>query len=153
MEKNRHVVHYSIVLFFIVFGFFYCLALIRFNDYDSCEEELKLSWFVSDALISFVIPFVIIAVVNFFIIEHLRTNYKNNKNVLLLQVSKRETSRINSLSRGTMPISNCYEANPNSRLLDGHASIRLHVSNDEILSQKIKQTTFDSMLVFLLGFF
>lgn len=78
MEKRIHLIHYFIVLFLIVFGILYCLALVGYNQYDICHEELYLKWFISDALLSFLIPFTIITILNILIISHLKKSFHRN---------------------------------------------------------------------------
>lgn len=95
IERKNQFLHYLIVTLFIVFGISYCLALIKYNHYDSCEEELQLNWFISDALSSFVVPFTMIAVLNLLIIFHLRRASRNNPQILFGKRSQR-----NALSNG-----------------------------------------------------
>jgi hypothetical protein len=64
---------------FIIFGIIYCLALVGYNDYDICHEELDLKWFLSDALLSFLLPFTIITILNILIVSHLRKSLQNNQ--------------------------------------------------------------------------
>jgi hypothetical protein len=79
IEKKIHLVHYLIVSLFIIFGIIYCLALVEYNGYDDCHEELQLKWFISDALSSFLIPFAIITILNILIIMHLKKGFQNNQ--------------------------------------------------------------------------
>ncbi len=79
MEKRIHLIHYFIVLLFIVFGVTYCLALVEYSAYDHCHEELELKWFISDALLSFLIPFTVIIILNILIILHLKKGFQNNQ--------------------------------------------------------------------------
>lgn len=79
VEKKVHLIHYLIVTLFIIFGVTYCLLLVKNNDYDGRHEELALSWFISDALLSFLIPFTIITILNILIIFNLKKRYLNNQ--------------------------------------------------------------------------
>jgi hypothetical protein len=64
---------------FIIFGILYCLGLVGYNDYDICHEELDLKWFLSDALLSFLLPFTIIIILNILIVSHLRKGFPTNQ--------------------------------------------------------------------------
>ena len=96
IEKNIHLLHYCIVTFFILMGVSYCFALVRRNGYEDCEEDLRLSWFLSDAILSFVIPFISIATLNLLIIVRLRKKSRNNRH---LSVTKRPKKEFVSLNR------------------------------------------------------
>ncbi|CAF0829852.1 unnamed protein product [Adineta ricciae] len=97
MEKNVHILHYVIESLIILFGVSYCLLLIMNNRYDNCQEQLASNWFISDALSSFVIPFLIIATLNLLIIFHLRKT--SRKNQQLSSVNKRT-------KRDSLPLNN-----------------------------------------------
>ncbi|CAF0920950.1 unnamed protein product [Rotaria sp. Silwood1] len=79
IEKRIHLIHYLIVTLFIIFGISYCLLLVKTNAYDNCHEELELNWFISDALLSFLIPFTIIIILNILIIFYLKKRFQNNQ--------------------------------------------------------------------------
>ena len=79
VEKKIHLIHYLIVALFIIFGILYCLALVGYNSYDVCHEELDLPWFLSDALLSFLLPFTIITVLNILIVLHLKKGFPINQ--------------------------------------------------------------------------
>jgi hypothetical protein len=108
VEKNIHLLHYVIVSLFIVSGISYCFVLTKKGFYENCEEELDLNWFISDALLSFVIPFTIIAILNLLIIFHLRKTSRNHqglsfskrpkKDILPLHPRKRNSISFDSVS-------------------------------------------------------
>ena len=79
VEKKFHLIHYLIVAFLTLFGVIYCLALVGYNEYDVCHEELDLKWFLSDALLSFLLPFTIIIVLNILIISQLSKSFQHNQ--------------------------------------------------------------------------
>lgn len=54
------------------FSLIFCFALSHWNVYVDCHEELKLSWFIADAFLSFVIPFSLILIFNILIINLIR---------------------------------------------------------------------------------
>ncbi|UJR08191.1 hypothetical protein I4U23_012464 [Adineta vaga] len=83
MEKNVHVLHYVVETLTILFGVTYCYNLVENNVYDGCEEGLALKWFISDALLSFAIPFLIIATLNLLIIFHLRRTSRQQQELAL----------------------------------------------------------------------
>lgn len=113
IEKKVHLIHYLIVTLFIIFGTIYCLALVKMNQYDDCHEELGLSWFISDALLSFLIPFTIITVLNILIIIYLKKRYQNNQQY---RFTKREQQHenfpLNTLGKTLVP----YEFGFNTNL-------------------------------------
>ena len=94
VEKNIHLLHYIIVTLFILFGGIFCVALVTQNKYDTCEEDLYLNWFILDALLSFVIPFTIIAILNLLIICHLRKTSRNNQQLSVRTQTKKENVRL-----------------------------------------------------------
>ncbi|CAF4722913.1 unnamed protein product, partial [Rotaria sp. Silwood2] len=79
VEKRIHLIHYLVVTLFIIFGIIYCLVLVKTNAYEHCHEELDLNWFISDALLSFLIPFTIIIILNILIICYLKKRFQNNQ--------------------------------------------------------------------------
>ncbi|CAF1011145.1 unnamed protein product [Adineta steineri] len=112
MEKNIHILHYIIVSLVILFGISFCFALIKANSYESCEEELQLKWFISDAILSFVTPFTIIATLNLLIIFHLRkTSRKNQRLSFSNKQTKKEFLRLNSKPKSSLS----YDSNSHSR--------------------------------------
>jgi len=105
VEKKIHLIHYVIVALFIIFGIIYCLALVGYNDYDICHEELDLKWFLSDALLSFLLPLITITILNILIIVHLKKSFQNNQQY---QFTKRQQQQIEILplnfrKRNSMP--------------------------------------------------
>jgi hypothetical protein len=102
IEKNIHFLHYIIVTLFLLFGISYCFGLIRYNDYESCQEELQLNWFISDALLSFVIPFIIIAILNLLIIFHLRKTSRNNQQLAFSKRTKKEVLQLNPRNKNSI---------------------------------------------------
>ena len=103
MEKNVHILHYVIESLIILFGVTYCLLLIMNNRYEHCREQLASNWFISDALLSFVIPFIIIATLNLLIIFHLRkTSRKNQQLSSLNKRTKREPLPLNTRKKSSI---------------------------------------------------
>jgi len=103
VEKNIHFLHYIIVTLFLLFGISYCVGLIKSNPYDeSCQEELYLNWFISDALLSFVIPFIIIAILNLLIIFHLRKTSRNNQQLAFSKRTKKEVLQLNPRNKSSI---------------------------------------------------
>lgn len=78
VEKKIHLIHYLVVSLSVVLGVIYCASLVRNTEYQECHEELELGWFLSDALVSFLIPFTIIIVMNILTIIHLKKGLQNN---------------------------------------------------------------------------
>ena len=60
------------LLIIFVCSLIFCCVLIRCNKYVECHEELKLSWFIADALYSFIIPFSLILLFNILIVSSIR---------------------------------------------------------------------------------
>ena len=112
MEKKIHLIHYFIIGFFLLFGILYCLALVSFNRYDVCHEELDLKWFLSDALLSFLVPFTIITILNILIISHLKKNLHHNSHFRFGQrhlhptesFSQKYRKKTSSLSSSEIPL-------------------------------------------------
>lgn len=81
IEKNFHHLHSIIIGLFVLLGVAFCSALVSQNQYEFCQEELELFWFIFDAILSFFVPFSIIAVLNLLIIIHLRTSFKRHQTI------------------------------------------------------------------------
>ncbi|CAF1128529.1 unnamed protein product [Didymodactylos carnosus] len=58
------------------FSLVYCVLLVHYNSYYQCNEELNLKWFLSDALLSFVFPFALIALFNLLIVQQIQKESK-----------------------------------------------------------------------------
>jgi hypothetical protein len=123
IEKNIHLLHYCIVSFFIITGVLYCYMLVKVNGYDDCQEDLRLSWFLSDALSSFVIPFIIIATLNLLIIFHLRKTCRDKQQ---LSFNKRPKREYLSLSR-RKNYSISYDSSSHSRFSDNFSGPNIKV--------------------------
>ena len=78
VEKKIHLIHYFVVSLSILFGIIYCISLVKNTEYQECHEELELMWFLADALLSFLIPFTIIIVMNILTVIHLKKGLQNN---------------------------------------------------------------------------
>jgi len=79
IEKKIHLMHYLVVTLFIIFGIIYCLGLVYKGEYEQCHEELDLKWFLSDAVLSFLLPLITITILNILIIVHLKKGFQNNQ--------------------------------------------------------------------------
>jgi len=60
------------LLIILILSSIFCFLLSYNNDYIDCHEELKLIWFIADALSSFIIPFSLIVIFNIFIVNFIR---------------------------------------------------------------------------------
>jgi hypothetical protein len=67
----------SLIITFLGCSIFCCI-LSRLNTYVDCHEELVLSWFIADALISFVIPFSLILIFNILIVNFIRKHSRSS---------------------------------------------------------------------------
>ncbi len=123
IEKNIHLLHYCIVTLFILLGISYCFALVKNNVYEYCQEELHLSWFLSDALLSFVLPFIIIAILNLLIIFHLRKTCRNNRQLSFTKRSNKGNLPLNQ--RKKLPV--LYDSNSQLRLSDNSSGPTIKV--------------------------
>jgi hypothetical protein len=119
IEKNIHFLHYCIVTLFILLGVSYCFALIKKNDYEDCQEGLDLNWFYSDAILSFVLPFTIIAILNLLIIFHLRKTCQNNKQLSFISQSKKENLPLNQTRKRSIS----YDSSSHLRLSDNSSGL------------------------------
>jgi hypothetical protein len=76
------------LVFVFLFSIAFCLAMTRSNSvYGTCEEELKLAWFIADALCAFIIPFSLIILFNLLIVN------------LIQKHSRSKISAMSTLSR------------------------------------------------------
>lgn len=125
IEKNIHLLHYCIVTLFILLGASYCFALIKKNDYENCQEELDINWFYSDAILSFVVPFTTIAILNLLIIFRLRKTYQKSQQ---LSFTKRPTKNLGKFnSKNKYSIS--YDSHSHLRLSDNSSGPNIKVTN------------------------
>lgn len=111
VEKKIHLLHYLFVVFFLIFGSIFNFLLVKNNQYDHCQEELELSWFISDAILSFLLPFTIIIVLNLLIVTQLKRSFSanptirfrrsNSEDKILFQLKKIDTNsyEISSVKR------------------------------------------------------
>lgn len=123
IEKKIHLLHYCIVALFILTGGLYCLTLVRSNSYEDCREDLTLNWFLSDAFSSFVIPFLIIAILNLLIICHLRKKSRKNEEI---SSPKRSESRLTPLNQ-LKKYSFSYDSTSQSRFSENYSTLNLRV--------------------------
>ena len=130
VEKKNHLLHYFIVILFILSGIAYCTVLVIKAKYDKCHEELELIWFISDALLSFVIPFTIIAILNLLIVCHLRTTSRNHQRLLFKKASTKEMLPLTTRKKGSIS----YDSNSTAKL-----SENLSTRNTKVLG-KVKLT-------------
>ncbi|CAF4549334.1 unnamed protein product, partial [Rotaria socialis] len=74
----------------------FCIALSYFNLYIHCHEELKLSWFFADALLSFIIPFSLILIFNILIVNLIRKHARSpfTAQATLLPANRRAKNNI-----------------------------------------------------------
>ncbi|CAF1094122.1 unnamed protein product [Rotaria sp. Silwood1] len=77
-EGSSPIIHLLLVF---IFSLTFCITLIYSNTYINCYEELKLSWFIADALLSFVIPFSLILTYNLFIVNLIRKHARSPFNI------------------------------------------------------------------------
>jgi len=113
-----------IVIIFLIFlsSFIFCTALTHANNYIDCHEELKLIWFIADALFSFIIPFSLILLFNICIVNLIRKHARSSiiKQSILLKPQKRNKNYINHKNNKI----NRHEEAPseNQRTLEGTLS-------------------------------
>ncbi|CAF3589152.1 unnamed protein product [Adineta steineri] len=134
IEKKIHLIHYLVVSLFIICGLIYCVSLVQNNAYDGCHEELDLTWFLSDALLSFLIPFTIIAILNVLIINHLKKGFQNNQQFRFTR--RKEQSEISPISFRKKP-SSPYEFSLNRRFRSKiYENMALSTSKGTILQKQ-----------------
>ncbi|CAF1628958.1 unnamed protein product, partial [Didymodactylos carnosus] len=69
--KNTNSFNSIILILSTLIGLTYCLLLVYKNSIVQCYEELSLNWFISDALLSFLLPFALISFFNQLIIRQI----------------------------------------------------------------------------------
>jgi len=65
------------LLIILILSSIFCFLLCHENVYVECHEELKLSWFIADALSSFIIPFFLIVIFNILIVNFIRKHSRS----------------------------------------------------------------------------
>ncbi|CAM4910549.1 unnamed protein product [Rotaria socialis] len=83
------------LLFIFVFSSIFCFTLCHRNTYVECHEELKLIWFMTDVLFSFVIPFSLILIYNIRIVNFIRKHLRSPISIQSTLMRKRQHSRSN----------------------------------------------------------
>ncbi len=105
----------------------FCIALSHTNTYVDCHEELKLSWFIADALFSFIIPFSLILIFNIYIVNLIKKHARSSitKQSILLKPLKPLKNNINHKNNKTIrleeTLSTTYSCG-NPRTLEGKLS-------------------------------
>lgn len=76
----------------------FCITLSYSNAYIDCHEELKLGWFIADALLSFIIPFSLILIFNIRIVRLIQQHARSSitQQSIILRPQKRLLSDKNS---------------------------------------------------------
>lgn len=74
----------------------FCLILSSVNPYIDCHEELPLTWFIADALLSFVIPCILIVLFNILIVKFIRKHSCSQISVQSTLVRKKKSSKNHS---------------------------------------------------------
>ena len=123
IEKNIHLLHYCIVSLFVITGVTYCYMLVKLNGYDDCQEDLGLGWFLSDALSSFVIPFIIIATLNFLIIFHLRKTCRDKEQLSFTKRPKTGYAALNPRKKYSIS----YDSSSHSKYSDHSSGLNMKV--------------------------
>lgn len=80
------------------------MALSRANDYVDCHEELQLSWFIADALFSFIIPFSLILIFNIRIVRLIKQHAQSSiskQSIMLRHQKARPTKKTHRNGRGS----------------------------------------------------
>ncbi|CAF0738305.1 unnamed protein product [Didymodactylos carnosus] len=75
--KSARLANYVIVFTCTILSLVYCISLVYNNQYYQCQEELTLKWFISDAILSFVLPFFLIICFNLLIVYQIRIHEKS----------------------------------------------------------------------------
>ncbi|CAF1071817.1 unnamed protein product [Rotaria sordida] len=143
-EKKIHLIHYLVVTLFIILGITYCLALVKTNEYDNCHEELDLNWFISDALLSFLIPFTIIIILNILIIFYLKKRFQNNPQYRFKkrkqQQQQSEVISLNFRKRSSSPYEVTFNTNFQPNIYNNinisnsqHSILQTHSNNNSLI--------------------
>jgi hypothetical protein len=87
-----------IILLIFLLSVLFCLILTHANAYIDCHEELKLGWFIADALLSFIIPFSLILIFNIRIVRLIQQHARSSitQQSIILRPQKRLLSDKNS---------------------------------------------------------
>ena len=89
-----------VIIFLIFFvNFLFCFALSHASTYVDCHEELSLSWFIADALFSFIIPFSLILIFNIWIVHLIHQHAHSTiskQSIILRHVKRRHESVVYS---------------------------------------------------------
>jgi hypothetical protein len=142
-----------IVLIFLIFfwSLIFCIALLHGNTYIDCHEELKLSWFIADALSSFIIPFSLILIFNICIINLIRKHAQSS--IMSQSILLRPYKSIKNDRHEDTPSTTCLCGNPftlegassetdiNNKLNSNSSSIKKDKKNKPKLSSNISNET------------
>jgi hypothetical protein len=85
----------SLLLIFIISSLF-CFLLCHKAVYIDCHEDLKLGWFIADALLSFVIPFSLILIFNILIVNFIRKHSRSPISVQSTLIRKQKRFKNNA---------------------------------------------------------
>jgi hypothetical protein len=145
IEKKIHLLHYVIVSILVMFGLIYCLALVHASAYDHCYEELEFHWFISDAILSFALPFTIIAILNLLIVIHLQRSFQHHRHFRFSQRHRSEPGSIHlpHTNRSFCEMHSFVQCRANIFDNDssGHTRVRHRLVSNVSISSTIQCTT------------
>ncbi|UJR25001.1 hypothetical protein I4U23_006362 [Adineta vaga] len=126
----------SLLVIFILSSIF-CFHLSYYNRYEDCHEELDLNWFLADALISFVIPFILILIFNIMIVNYIRKHSYIPVSFQRTFFSKKKSSNLDDI----------YETETNTGTvlttafsqIDGNEHFEMKPSNDSDRLSSLKR--------------
>ena len=96
VAANHHSSPLISLLIIFLCSIIFCLILSSVNPYIDCHEELRLTWFIADALLSFVIPCLLIVLFNILIVKFIRKHSRSQISVQsTLNRKKKSSKKIN----------------------------------------------------------
>jgi hypothetical protein len=145
----------SLLIIFILSSIF-CFILSHENAYIDCHEELKLSWFIIDALLSFVIPFFLILIFNILIVNFIRKHSCSPISVQSTLLRKKKNSKKNSKlyhHDETLITDNNAIVHPNTSLIHSDENEMIELKNrkeERSLTNHIQRSSVSSVRFYCL---
>lgn len=109
VAANHHSSPIISLLIIFMLSTVFCLILSSVNPYVNCHEELRLIWFIADALLSFVIPCVLILLFNTLIVNFIRKHSRSQISVQSTLIRKKKSSK--PFSKPTNQDETCFTDN------------------------------------------
>lgn len=142
VAANHHSSPFISLLIIFMLSTVFCLVLSSVNPYIDCHEELRLTWFIADALLSFVIPCVLILLFNTLIVNFIRKHSRSQISVQSTLIRKKKS--LKTFSKPTNQDETCFT--DNNTMLNTCQSL-MHFDDNENTELKNRRDESDQRIL------